>query len=76
VSIQQRTFQGNVGGGGEQRMLVYNVCAPKGFQRRSMRGKGMRDWFDKGEATTNKCVLCGPDGIGKSTMVYILFIFM
>jgi len=51
-------------------MRVFNVSAPKGFQRRSKLEKGMRDWFDNGEATTNKCVLCGPGGIGKSTLVY------
>ena len=59
-------------GGNEQLMLVYKVCAPKGFQRQSTLEKGMRDWFDKGEATTNKFVLCAPGGIGKSTLVYIL----
>jgi len=53
-------------------MRVFNVSDPKGFQRRSKLEKGMRDWFDKGEATTNKCVLCGPGGIGKSTLVYTL----
>ena len=53
-------------------MRVFNVSAPKGFQRRSKLEKGMRDWFDNGEDTTNKCVLCGPGGIGKSTLVYIL----
>eukprot|EP00277_Geminigera_cryophila_P019821 CAMPEP_0179489942 /NCGR_PEP_ID=MMETSP0799-20121207/65152_1 /TAXON_ID=46947 /ORGANISM="Geminigera cryophila, Strain CCMP2564" /LENGTH=106 /DNA_ID=CAMNT_0021306017 /DNA_START=269 /DNA_END=585 /DNA_ORIENTATION=- len=50
-------------------MRVFNVSAPKGFQRRSKLEKGMRDWFDNSEATTNKCVLCGPGGIGKSTLV-------
>ena len=50
-------------------MRVFNVSAPKGFQRRSKLEKGMRDWFDNGEDTTNKCVLCGPGGIGKSTLV-------
>ena len=50
-------------------MRVFNVSDPKGFQRRSKLEKGMRDWFDNGEATTNKCVLCGPGGIGKSTLV-------
>ena len=65
---QQRSYaQG--GDSDQQLMLVYNVCAPKGFQRRSTLEKGMRDWFDNGEATTNKCVLCGPGGIGKSTLV-------
>jgi len=53
-------------------MRVFNVSAPKGFQRRSKLEKGMRDWFDNGEATTNKCVLCGPSGIGKSTLVCTL----
>jgi len=53
-------------------MRVFNVSAPKGFQRRSKLEKGMRDWFDNGEAATNKCVLCGPGGIGKSTLVYTL----
>ena len=53
-------------------MRVFNVSDPKGFQRRSKLEKGMRDWFDNGEATTNKCVLCGPGGIGKSTLVYTL----
>jgi len=52
-------------------MRVFNISAPKGFQRRSTLEKGMRDWFDNGEATTNKCVLCGPGGIGKSTLVCI-----
>ena len=52
-------------------MRVFNVSAPKGFQRRSKLEKGMRDWFDNGEATTNKCVLCGPGGIGKSTLVCV-----
>jgi len=62
------------GGGDVHLMLVYNVCAPKGFQRRSTLERGMRDWFDNGDATTNKCVLCGPGGIGKSTLVYIICI--
>jgi len=66
TATQQRTCDRG-GGGDEQLMLVYNVCAPKGFQRRSTLERGMRDWFDNGEATTNKCVLCGPEGIGNST---------
>jgi len=53
-------------------MLVFNVSAPKGFQRRSKLEKGMRDWFNNVKATINKCVLCGPGGIGKSTLVYKL----
>ena len=56
-------------------MHVFNVSAPKGFQRRSKLEKGMRDWFDNGEAMTNKCVLCGPGDIGKSTLVSTLFPF-
>ena len=71
TATQQRSYDRS-GGGDEQLMLVYNVCAPKGFQRRSTLERGMRDWFDNGEATTNKCVLCGPGGIGKSTLVYII----
>jgi len=71
TATQQR-FYDRGGVGDEQLMLVYNVCAPKGFQRRSTLERGMRDWFDNGEATTNKCVLCGPGGIGKSTLVYIV----
>jgi len=50
-------------------MLVYNVNAPVGFQRRSRLERGMRDWFEDGGPTTNKCVMCGPGGIGKSTLV-------
>jgi len=74
TATQQRSY--NRGSGGdEQRMLVYNVCAPKGFQRRSTLERGMRDWFDNGEAATNKCVLCGPGGIGKSTPAYILCVY-
>jgi len=71
TATQQRSYDRG-GVGDEQLMLVYNVCAPKGFQRRSTLERGMRDWFDNGEATTNKCVLCGPGGIGKSTLVYII----
>jgi len=70
TATQQRSYDRG-GAGDKQLMLVYNVCAPKGFQRRSALERGMRDWFDNGEATTNKCVLCGPGGIGKSTLVYI-----
>jgi len=68
TATQQRTC-GQGGKGNLQPMLIYNVSAPKGFQRRSMLEKGMRDWFANGQATTNKCVLCGPGGIGKSTLV-------
>jgi len=50
-------------------MHVFKVYAPKGFQRRSKLKKGLCDYFDKDEATTNKCVLCGHGGIGKSTVV-------
>ena len=71
MATHQR-FSNRDGGGDEQLVLVYNVCAPKGFQRRSTLERGMRDWFDNGEATTNKFVLCGPGGIGKSTLVYTL----
>ena len=39
-------------------MRVLNGSAPKGLQCRSKLKKGMHDWFEKGEATTNKCVLC------------------
>ena len=67
----QRSYDRD-GGGDEQFTLMYNVCAPKGFQRRSTLERGMRDWFDNGEATTNKCVMCGSGGIGKSTRVYTL----
>jgi len=69
TALQQRSYDRSGSGDG---MLVYNVCAPKGFQRRSTLERGMRDWFDDGETTTNKCVLCGPGGIGKSTLVYII----
>ena len=70
TASQERTY-GQGGGGHKQLMLVYNVCAPKGFQRRSTLEKGMRDWFDDGENATTKFVLCGPGGIGKSTLVYM-----
>ena len=50
-------------------MLMFNVLAPIGLQRRSKLEKAMRDWFKSLGATTNKCVLCGPGGIGKSTLV-------
>ena len=50
-------------------MLMFNVLAPIGLQRRSKLEKAMRDWFNSLGATTNKCVLCGPGGIGKSTLV-------
>jgi len=60
---------GNGDGEGGGEMLVYNVNAPVGFQRRSRLERGMRDWFEDGGPTTNKCVLCGPGGIGKSTLV-------
>ena len=66
---QSFSFQqiGEVGQG--HTMLVYNVQAPLGgFQRRSELEKSMRDWFDTGGLQTNKCVLCGPSGIGKSTL--------
>jgi len=52
-------------------MCVFNISVPKGFQRRSKLEKSMRDWFDNGEATASKFVLCGPGGIGKSTLVCI-----
>jgi len=48
---------------------MFNVLAPMGLQRRSKLEKAMRDWFNSLGATTNKCVLCGPGGIGKSTLV-------
>jgi len=70
TATQKRTY-GQGGGGHKQLMLVYNVCAPQGFQRRSTLERGMRDWFDNGETTTTKFVLCGPGGIGKSTLVYM-----
>jgi len=70
TATQQRSYDQRCGGD-EQLILVYNVCAPKEFQRRSTLERGMRDWFDNGETTTNKCVLCGPGGIGKSTLVFI-----
>ena len=58
-------------------MLMFNVLTPMGLQRRSKLEKAMRDWFNSLGATTNKCVLCGPGGIGmcgpggigKSTLV-------
>jgi len=68
TTIQQRT-RGRGSRGNEQHMCMFNVNAPKGFQHRSTLEKGMRDWFYNGEATTNKFVLCGPGGIGKSTLV-------
>jgi len=71
TATQQRSYDRG-GGGDKQLMLVYNVCAPKGFQRMSTLERGMRDWFDNGEVTINKCVLCGLGGIGKSMLVYII----
>jgi len=50
-------------------LVCFNVHAPTAFQRRSKLEKGMRDWFDARGSKTNKCVLCGPGGIGKSTLV-------
>jgi len=40
-------------------MLVLNVYATRGFQRRSMLEQGMRSWFNSGEAKSNRCTLCG-----------------
>ena len=54
-------------------MRVFNISAPQGFQPRSKLEQGMRDGFDKGKATTSRCVLCGPCGVGKSTLVYTLY---
>ena len=57
------------GSGDPSKLVCFNVHAPTAFQRRSKLEKGMRDWFDARGFTTNKCVLCGPGGIGKSTLV-------
>jgi len=76
TATQQRASDRGGGEDKQRKMLVYNVCAPKGFQRRSTLERGMRDWFDNRESTTKKCVLCGPGGIGKSTLVYSLSVCM
>jgi len=68
TATQHRTCARD-GDGDEQLMLVYNFYTLKGFRRRTTLERGMRDWFDKGKATTNKCVLCGPGGIGNSTLI-------
>ena len=46
-------------------MRVFNVQVPTGFQPRSRLEKSMRGWFN---GLQSKCVLCGPGGIGKSTL--------
>ena len=74
TAIHQKTC-GRGTSGDKMPILVYNVHTPQGFQRRSKLEKGIRDWFGNGEAMTNKCVLCGPGGIGKSTLVSTLFPF-
>ena len=74
TAIHQKTC-GRGSSGDKLPILVYNVHAPQGFQRRSKLEKGIRDWFGNGKAMINKCVLCGPCGIGKSTLVSTLFPF-
>ena len=49
-------------------MLVFNVPEDEmGYARPRKLNKDMCDWFYAGN--TNKCVMCGPSGIGKSTLV-------
>jgi len=74
TATQQRSYDRS-SGGDEQRMPVYNFCAPKGFQRQSTLERGMRNWFDNGEATHTGVCCADPEALA-SRHWYIYYAYL
>jgi len=76
TATQQRSYDRG-SGGDEQRMLVYNVCAPKGFQRRSTLERGMRDGSTTARPRPTNVCCADPEALAsRHWYIYYAYVYI